>query len=126
MYLPSKYLPAVQETWFQSLDWEDPLEEEMTTHSSILAWRIPWIKKLVSLQSMESQKSLTGLSNLNFLNIHTSISKFIQASCQKCIVQPLRSLTSCPLSMYLLIIFWFIIRFCLSILLFFLRKSPTC
>ena len=33
--------PAMQETWVQSLGWEDPLEKEMTTHSSILAWRIP-------------------------------------------------------------------------------------
>ena len=36
-----KSLPAMQETWAQSLGWEDPLEEEMATHSSILAWRIP-------------------------------------------------------------------------------------
>ena len=37
-----KHLPAMQETWVQSLGWEDPLEKEMATHSSILAWRIPW------------------------------------------------------------------------------------
>ena len=37
-----KNLPAVQETWVQFLDWEDPLEEGMATDSSILAWRIPW------------------------------------------------------------------------------------
>ena len=37
-----KNLPAMQETWVQSLGWEDPLEQEMATHSSILAWRIPW------------------------------------------------------------------------------------
>ena len=36
-----KNLPAMQETWVQSLGWEDPLEKEMATHSSILAWRIP-------------------------------------------------------------------------------------
>ena len=35
-------LPAVQETWVRSLGWEDPLEKEKATHSSILAWRIPW------------------------------------------------------------------------------------
>ena len=35
-------MPAIQETWVLSLSWEDPLEEEMATHSSILAWRIPW------------------------------------------------------------------------------------
>ena len=38
----AKNLPAMQETWVQSLGWEDPLEKRMATHSSILAWRIPW------------------------------------------------------------------------------------
>ena len=38
-----KNLPAMQETWVQSLSWEDSLEERKATHSSILAWRIPWI-----------------------------------------------------------------------------------
>ena len=37
--------PAMQETWVRSLDQEDPLEEEMATHSSILAWRIPWTEE---------------------------------------------------------------------------------
>ena len=37
-----KNLPVMQETWVQSLGWEDPLEKGMSTHSSILAWRIPW------------------------------------------------------------------------------------
>ena len=37
--------PAMQETWVQSLGWEDPLEKEMTIHSSILAWRVPWTEK---------------------------------------------------------------------------------
>ena len=37
-----KYLPAMWETWVQTLDWEDPLEKEMATHSSTLAWKIPW------------------------------------------------------------------------------------
>ena len=41
-----KNLPAMQETWLQFLGWEDPLEEGMTTYSSILAWRIPWIENL--------------------------------------------------------------------------------
>ena len=40
-----KNLPAVQETWVRFLHWEDPLEKEMATHSSILAWRIPWTEK---------------------------------------------------------------------------------
>ena len=46
-----KNLPAVQETWVQSLGWEDPLEKGKATHSSILAWRIPW-----TIQSMGSQR----------------------------------------------------------------------
>ena len=51
-----KTLPAVQETWVRSLAQEDPLEKGMAIHSSILAWRIPWTKEPVGLQSMESQR----------------------------------------------------------------------
>ena len=40
-----KHLPAMQETRVQSLGWEDPLEKEMATHSSILAWKIPWTEE---------------------------------------------------------------------------------
>ena len=47
---------AIQETRVRSLRSEDPLEEEMTTHSSILAWRIPWTEELGRLQSMRSQR----------------------------------------------------------------------
>ena len=54
-----KSLPAVWETWVQSLDWEDPLEKEMATHSNILAWRIPWMEEPGGLQSMGSQSDLT-------------------------------------------------------------------
>ena len=49
--------PTVQEMWVQYLGWEDPLEKEMGTCSSILAWKIPWTEKLCELQSMRSQKS---------------------------------------------------------------------
>ena len=48
-------LPAMWETWIQSLVWEDPLEEGMATHSSILAWRIPWIEEPGGLQANVSQ-----------------------------------------------------------------------
>ena len=47
---------AVQETWVQSLGQENPLEEGMATHSSILAWRIPWTEESGGLQSMGSQR----------------------------------------------------------------------
>ena len=51
-----KHLPAMQETWVQSLHWEDSLEEGMATHSSILAWKIPWSEEPDRLQSMGSQR----------------------------------------------------------------------
>ena len=51
--------PAMQETQVQSLDWQDPLEEEMATHSSILAWEIPWTEKPGRLQSMGVSESDT-------------------------------------------------------------------
>ena len=48
--------PAMWKTWVQSLGWEDPLEEGMATHSSILAWRIPWTEELGGLQSVELKR----------------------------------------------------------------------
>jgi len=51
-----KNLPAIEETLLQSLGQEDSLEKEMATHSSILAWKIPWTEEPVGLQSMESQR----------------------------------------------------------------------
>ena len=54
-----KRLPAMWETWVQSLGREDPLEKEMATHSSILAWRIPWMEELDGLQSTGRKESDT-------------------------------------------------------------------
>ena len=51
-----------QETWIHSLGWEDPLEEGKATHSSILAWRIPWPEEPGRLQSMKSHLALKQLS----------------------------------------------------------------
>ena len=59
MELRLKRLPAIWETWVQSLGWEDPLEKEMATHSSILAWRIPWMEELGGLQSTGHKESDT-------------------------------------------------------------------
>ena len=59
-----KCLPAVRETQVQSLGWEDPLEKEMATHSSTLAWKIPWMEEPGRLQSMESQRD--GATSLHF------------------------------------------------------------
>ena len=59
-----KNLPALQETWVRSLGREDPLEEGMATHSSILAWIISWTEEAGGLQSMESQSRTRLCSHL--------------------------------------------------------------
>ena len=51
-----KNLPVMQETWVQTLGWEDSLEKGMATYSRVLAWRIPWIEKPGGLQSLGSQR----------------------------------------------------------------------
>ena len=52
----AKRLPVMWETWVRSSGWEDPLENEMATHSSTLAWKIPWTEEPGRLQSMGSQR----------------------------------------------------------------------
>ena len=56
-------MQEMEETWVQSLDQEDPLEKEMATHFSILAWKIPWREDPGRLQSMGFQNSQTYLSD---------------------------------------------------------------
>ena len=51
-----KHLPAMQKTWVRSLGWDYPLEKEMATHSSVLAWTIPWTEEPGKLQSVGSQR----------------------------------------------------------------------
>ena len=60
----------MKEMWVQSLGWEDPLEEGMATHSSILAWKIPWIEEPVRLQSMASQRAKHDLA-IKHINLST-------------------------------------------------------
>ena len=55
--------PAMQETWVRSLGWKDPLEEGMTTHSSILAWRIPWTEEPGGTAVHGVEKSQTRLND---------------------------------------------------------------
>ena len=66
-----KHLPSTQETWVRSLGGEDSLEKEMATHSSILAWKTPWMEKPGELQSMDSQRVehnwVTSLHMNNYL-----------------------------------------------------------
>ena len=66
-----KNLPAMREMWVRSLGQEDPLEQEMATHSSILAWRIPWSEEPGGLQSTGSQSDTTER-----LHFHFSLSDF--------------------------------------------------
>ena len=61
-----KHLPTMQETQVRPLDWEDPLEKEMETHSSTLAWKIPWTEEPGRLQSTGVAKSYTRLSDFTF------------------------------------------------------------
>ena len=61
-----KHLPTMRETWVQSLGQEDPLEKEIVTHSSTLAWKMPWTEEPGRLQSMGSQ-SWTRLSDFTYL-----------------------------------------------------------
>ena len=63
----------MQETWIQSLGWEDPLEKEMATHSSILAWKNPWTEEPSGLQSMGSQRVGHDCSNLACMHINTNV-----------------------------------------------------
>ena len=66
-----KRLPEMWDTWVQSLGREDPLEKEMATHSSILAWRIPWTEEPDGLQSMGSQRVRHDwATSLSFLLLH--------------------------------------------------------
>ena len=58
-----KNLPGMQVTWVQSLGWEDPLEKEMATHSSILPWKIPWTEELGRATVHGVTKSRTRLSD---------------------------------------------------------------
>ena len=69
-----KRLPGMQETWVQSLGREDPLEKEMATHSSVLAWRIPWMGEPGGLPSMGLQ-SQTRLKRLSRSSSSSSSSK---------------------------------------------------
>ena len=54
--------PAMRETWVRTLGWKDPLEKGMATHSSVLAWRIPWMEEPGGLQSMGSQGATNALT----------------------------------------------------------------
>ena len=59
----------MQETWVWSLGWEDPLEKDMATHSSVLAWETPWTEEPSRPESMGSQKSQTQISDDNMAKI---------------------------------------------------------
>ena len=67
-----KHPPAMQEMQVQSLGREDPLEEEMATHSRIIAWKIPWTEESSGLQSVGVTKSRTQLSDYQFISFSST------------------------------------------------------
>ena len=78
-----KNLPAMQETWVQPLGWEDPLEKEMATHSSILAWKIPLTQKPGGLQSMRKKRVGHDWVNNSFKEKKKESHNWSQALCLK-------------------------------------------
>ena len=73
--------PAMWETWVPSLGWEDPLEKEMATHSSTLAWKIPWTEEPCRLQSMGSQRVRHDwATSLHFTSYHVGSQSLDQGS----------------------------------------------
>ena len=70
----------MQEKWVHSLDPEDPLEKEMATHSSILAWEIPWMEEYCGLQCMVLQESQTQLSDSTSMTISTKMPSQLDSS----------------------------------------------
>ena len=68
-----KNLPAMQETWVRSLGQEDPLEKGMATHSSVLAWRIPWTEEPGRLQSVGLQRVRQDYATTTAATSHTQI-----------------------------------------------------
>ena len=80
-----KNLPAMQETWVRFLGQEDPLEKEMATHFSILAWRIPWTEELGKLKSMSCKESdMTEQLTLSLFIIVYPLLKFSNKQSAKC------------------------------------------
>ena len=65
-----KCLPVMRETWVQSLGWEDPLKKEMATHSSTLAWKIPWMEEPGGLYSPWGRKESDTPERLQFTSLH--------------------------------------------------------
>ena len=74
-----KRLPAMQETQVQSLGWEDPLEKEMATHSSILAWEVPWTEEPGRPQSRGCKES-DMTEQLHFLSLSVQFSRSVLSS----------------------------------------------
>ena len=81
-----KNLPVIQETWVQSLGWDDPMEKGVAIHSSILAWRIPWTEEPGRLQPMASQRAFdyTGHNNYGKFLKRWEYQTTLQASWEIC------------------------------------------
>ena len=88
-------MQETQETPFPSLGWADPLENKMTTHSSILAWEIPWTEEPGRIQSMGSQKSRTRLTDLKTTIVCPTTTKVETQD-----IPGVQKFSSCPFPIY--------------------------
>ena len=81
-----RHLPGMRESRVRSLGWEDPLEKEMATHSSILAWRIVWTEEPGGLQSMGSQRvghnQVTSTNTMDHGNSEIENARFASSKCE--------------------------------------------
>ena len=76
-----KHLPAMRETQVLSLDWEDPLEKKMATHSSILAWKLPWTEEPGRLQSKWGHKESDTTERRHFTSsLHASVHSHLKSN----------------------------------------------
>ena len=98
--------PAMQQTWVQSLGWEDPLKEGMATHSSMLAWRIPWIEERGGLYSSWGRKESDTTEQLS--TQHSCYTCNLSKKCTVVALNPpnLMKIASWVAELFLFFLFW--------------------
>ena len=101
---------AMQETWVQSLGWEDPLEKGMATQSSTLAWRIPWTEEPGGLQSMGSQEMDTVTNTFTSLGGEDDLERDLSSFGLPGSTWLIRKTGRCPLTLLLFLLNLFLLR----------------
>ena len=105
---------AMQETWVQSLGWEDPLEKGMATQSSTLAWRIPWTEEPGGLQSMGSQEMDTVTNTFTSLGGEDDLERDLSSFGLPGSTWLIRTTGRCPLTLLLFLLNLFLLRLILQ------------